>query len=193
MEICGTGAIKGLLRRELNRLAEEWTPEQKRESDEDLISQFLALPAVERAESIMLYWGVGVEPDTRPLLENLLAAGKKVCLPRCLPENRMEARKIERMDQVRPGLFHIPEPDDTCAVISRDDLDLVLAPCICCDLAGFRLGHGAGYYDRYLAGYRGTTVCLCREEFLQDHLPREPYDLPADIVLTEYGRAGREE
>lgn len=189
MEIYGSGALKGLLRRELGRLAEEWTPEQKRESDKDLIREFLSLPALQKAETVMLYWGVGAEPDTRPLIENLLAAGKKVCLPRCLPDHEIEARRVERMDQFRSGSFQIPEPDDTCPIVPRDELDLVLAPCVCCDLVGYRLGHGSGYYDRYLAGYRGTTVSLCREEFLQDQLPREAHDLPVDLVLTEYGRA----
>jgi len=62
---------------------------------------------------------------------------------------------------------------------------LILVPNLCCDRQGYRLGHGGGYYDRYLAGYAGMTVSLCPAQWLQEQLPREEYDLPVRLVLTE--------
>jgi 5-formyltetrahydrofolate cyclo-ligase len=58
-------------------------------------------------------------------------------------------------------------------------------PCVAADRQGYRLGYGGGYYDRFLAGVACKTACLCRERLLQDILPHDDFDRPADIVVTE--------
>lgn len=158
---------------------------EKAESDARLFARFLALPQVARASSLLLFWGVGSEPDTALLLEPLWATGKLVALPRCLPDGEMEARRYLGPDRLSPNAFGIPEPDDTCPIVTKDSLDLILVPNLCCDRTCHRLGHGGGYYDRYLSGFQGVTVALCRDGLLQDRVPREEHDLPVDIVLTE--------
>ena len=60
-----------------------------------------------------------------------------------------------------------------------------LVPGLCYDREGYRLGFGGGYYDRWLAGCSGWKVGLCRAALLQDRLPRGPYDIPVDLVVTE--------
>ena len=59
-----------------------------------LVEAFLALPKVEQADTVMLFYGVGRELDTTPLLEALLAQGKRVCYPVCLSERQMQARAV---------------------------------------------------------------------------------------------------
>ena len=44
-----------------------------------------------------------------------------------------------------------------------------------------------GYYDRFLAHYRGGTVLLCREKLIREEIPLEPRDMPVPWVLTERG------
>lgn len=154
----------------------DWTP---------MIRAFLSLPELEAARVVLLFYGVGKEPDTRELITELLRRGKTVALPRCLPARRMEARAVTGPGDLRPGAYDIPEPVEVCPVIGRDKIDLILTPNLCCDRLGYRLGHGAGYYDRYLTGYTGITVALCPEERLQEELPRDEFDLPVELVLTE--------
>lgn len=69
--------------------------------------------------------------------------------------------------------------------MKKDTIDLILVPNLCCDRQGYRLGHGGGYYDRYLADYSGMTVALCPAEWLREQLPRDEFDLPVGLVLTE--------
>lgn len=177
MTPAGVTEAKAALRRRLAELpCPDWTP---------LLGAFLTLLEVERARAVLLFYGVGREPDTRELIVELLGRGKTVALPRCLPGRRMEARAVSGLDDVRPGTYGIPEPVEGCPVIERDRLDLILAPNLCCDRWGYRLGHGAGYYDRYLAGYAGVTAALCPEEWLQEELPRDEFDLPVQLVLTQ--------
>lgn len=173
----GVTEAKAALRRKLAELpAPDWDP---------LMERFLALPEVERAQTILLFYGVGKEPDTGWLIQKLLRRGKRVLLPRCLPERQMEARLITDPEGLRPGAYGIPEPDDSCPAVERDQIDLILVPNLCCDKRCDRLGRGGGYYDRYLAEIGAVTVALCPEEWLQAAVPTDEHDVPVDVVLTQ--------
>ena len=50
---------------------------------------------------------------------------------------------------------------------------------------GIRLGHGAGYYDRFLAEHPGKTVCLCFRKLLRSDLPAEDTDISMDLVISD--------
>ncbi|MFN2536888.1 MAG: 5-formyltetrahydrofolate cyclo-ligase, partial [Mycobacteriales bacterium] len=62
--------------------------------------------------------------------------------------------------------------------------DVVLVPALLVDRAGFRLGKGAGCYDRALPRARGLTVALLHDHELVDALPSEPHDVRVDAVAT---------
>lgn len=161
------------------------TEEERRASDRLLFRRFLSLPQLENCSSILLYFGVGREPDTARLIDPLIRMGKRLALPRCLPEGQMEARLYRGMSHLSPGAFGIPEPDPDCPVVKAEDLSMILVPGLCFDRRRFRLGHGGGYYDRYLAGFDRLTVALCRDRLLFPSLPTEAHDRPVDLLLTE--------
>ncbi len=162
-----------------------YTTDEKARSDELLLQRFLALPQLEEYSSLLLYYGVGREPDTSLLLDRLISRGKTLFLPRCLPGGQMEARRYRGGEHLVLNSFGIPEPDGECPMVPREELSLILVPGVCFDKNRFRLGHGGGYYDRYLSGFNGLTVALCRDSLLFPLLPREPHDRPVDILLTE--------
>ena len=164
------------------------TAEARRASDAVLLRRFLALPWTAEADTLLLFYGVGAEPDTGHLLLELWRQDKRVLLPKCLPGRAMEARLVRSGDDLRPGAFGIPEPSESCPRVEKGDIDLILVPALCYDLSRRRLGQGGGYYDRYLAGYGGRTVGLCREALLQRELPVEDHDRAVDLVLTEKRR-----
>ena len=172
-----TAEAKAALRRALaEQPAPDWGP---------MLAAFLALPETRAAHTLLLFYGVGREPDTRGLIETLLAGGKRIALPRCLPGRRMEARQITALAELRPGAYGIPEPPEDCPAVPKEAVDLVLAPNLCCDRQGRRLGHGGGYYDRWLAGFSGRSVALCPDAWLQEALPQDEFDVPVELVLTE--------
>ncbi len=149
-----------------------------------LFQQFLSLQQVQDAHCIMVFLGVGKEPDTKPLIQSLLAMGKEVVLPCCLPDSQMEGRSITTLDQLELGKHNIPAPSKACPVVEKSHIDLILVPHLCCDRLGYRLGQGGGYYDRFLSDYEGITVALCPQELLQDEVPRERFDRPVQLVLS---------
>ncbi len=177
---------------EKRRLREELRGQERRltraalsASNRMLTKRFLALAEVAAANTVLLYCSMGAEPDTKLLLQELETKGKRIALPRCLPDNRMETRLY--MDQV-PLIRHpygMWEPSSQHMLVRTDEIDLALVPALAYDIRGIRLGRGGGYYDRYLGDFSGVTVGLCRDVLLQERLPAEAHDRPVDIVLTE--------
>lgn len=176
-------AEKDAARKAVKRIS--LTPKEKADSDKLLFQRFLSLPQVTACGSILLYYGVGSEPDTAQLLSSKVFGGKVVSLPRCLPGGQMEARQFQGMQHLASGPFGIPEPDGSCPIVRREHLSVILVPGLAFDRQGYRLGHGGGYYDRYLSGFSGLTVGLCRDKLLLPSLPTEPHDRPVDLILTE--------
>ncbi len=149
-----------------------------------ICANLAALPALRAARVILSYRALWDEAD--PAAAEA-ALGARIAYPRCLSESAMEAR-IPR-GALRPGRFGIPEPDPARSVlVEPEELDAVLLPCLGFDGTGKRLGHGAGYYDRYLARCPGALcVCLAFEAQRLARIESEPHDRPADLIVTEAG------
>ena len=163
------------------------SPQVCREEDEVLFARFLALPQVEGAGTILIYHGMGAEPDTARLIAPLVARGKRVALPRCLPGREMEARSVTGAEQLVRHRFGMLEPGEDCPAVDRGALDLILVPGLAFDRQCRRLGLGGGCSDGYLVGYTGPTVALCRDRFLLDQIPWESHDRRVDCVVARCG------
>ena len=156
---------------------------------------FLGLKKTEK--TVLAYCSVGNEPSTLALIDSLLKSGRKVCLPLCtdLDEeghrtgafDAMEARVITSFDDLTAGAYGIPEPKADTELVPAEEIDIVILPCVGCDRQCRRIGHGAGYYDKYLTTVSKDcfTIALCYDEALADDLPAEEHDVPVDAVVTE--------
>lgn len=90
------------------------------------------------------------------------------------------------------GPFGVLEPAEDPAreldLSGRADA-LAVVPGLAFDARGFRLGYGGGYYDAFLASFRGTSVGLCREAQLVESLRAlgavDAHDVPVGLVVTE--------
>ena len=133
-----------------------------------------AQPAWQSAESVFCFVGALHEPDTMPILQGALSAGKQLLVP------------LQSLERLQPGAFGILEPGQALpAVPAGSGVQLAVLPCLAATRSGARLGHGGGYYDRFLANYSGQRLILCPEALLAQSLPTGPLDEPAQAVLTE--------
>jgi 5-formyltetrahydrofolate cyclo-ligase len=176
---------KQLLRRKIAETEAAFTVEQRRDSDELLLSRFLALAQVEQSSVLLLFYGMGREIDTRRLFRPLMERGKVIALPRCLKGRRMEFRRYMGEEQMVLHPYGMREPSEKCPLILPQQAQLALIPGVCYDSSCLRLGRGGGYYDRFLAEYDGFSVGLCRQALLQSACPAQEHDCPVDLVLTE--------
>lgn len=178
---------KQRLRRTIRELESQLSPRYLEASGQAIAVHLLAMPEYRAAGTVFCFAGFGREVDTRPILEDALGSGKTLCVPLCACPGRIALRRITGLDQLTPGAFGIPEPPADSAPVETDEVDFAVLPCVTCDRAGRRLGRGGGYYDRFLARYRGGAVLLCREKLLREEIPVEPHDYPVPWVLTERG------
>lgn len=177
---------KAALRKQIWAELARLTPEEVQRSDRALFDNFLAMPEVQKAKVIFAFWGIpGKEPNTRVLIERLLAQGKTVGLPRMLPGRQMEVRRFDPEIPMVKAAFGIEEPSTACPLIPKEEIDFVLTPAVAYDRQGFRTGFGGGYYDRWLEHFTGITVGLCRDRVLRDAVPAEAHDARVDFVVTE--------
>ena len=177
---------KAALRKHIRAELAELTQQELDKSDAALFENFLALPELQSAKTIFAFWGIpGKEPNTRPLIETLLAQGKTVGLPRMLPGHRMEVRRYVPGIPMTTAAFGIEEPSTDCPLIPKKEIDFVLTPAVAYDVRGFRMGFGGGYYDRWLEHFTGVTVGLCRDKVLRQAVPAESHDARVDAVVTE--------
>ena len=177
---------KRALRQTMRRLESQLSARYRSESSRAICARLLAMPEYQAARSVFCFVGTGFEIDTRPILTHALETGKRVCVPLCTGKGIMELREITALTDLAPGVYGIPEPDAArCPAVDADEVDFAVLPCLSCNCLGHRLGRGGGYYDRFLARYRGGTVLLCREKLLRQEIPLEPHDYPVPWVLTE--------
>ena len=176
---------KDRLRREIGRWEAGQTREALRESDELLFRRFLALPQVEQARTLLLFWGMRSEPRTGKLVRTLTLQGRRVALPRCLPGGQMSFHLFLGKEALVRHRYGMLEPAADAPLIPPEEAEIALIPAMCYDRACMRLGRGGGYYDRFLERYEGLTVGLCRAALLRDAVPVEGHDRAVDLVLTE--------
>ena len=184
-------------RGEIKKRLAATTPEYRTASSEAIAEALLTTDEYKSAKTIMLYVSVGREVETKSLIDKAAADGKNVCLPLCLDmdaegkrlgsEHIMEARAYTCEKDLVPGAYGIPTPDGTTVLVRPEEIDLVVLPCVTCDVECNRLGHGAGYYDRYLKQLRAgcAQIALCYEEVIGEKIPMEEHDRPVDAVISE--------
>lgn len=146
--------------------------------------KLLASREFKKAKSVMFYVSKDYEVDTKDIIEEALKLGKKVYVPVVLVrEHKMVASRIKdpQKDLVK-GPYGIRQPRQShTRPVPLHKIDLVVVPCLGVDKNYCRLGHGAGYYDRFLKDIPGDTPTIGLVfdfQILDTHLPRHSGDIP---------------
>ena len=174
-------ALRKLVRAEIAALPADYIAQ----SDTGIYYNIITLREFHDAKAILFYNSVGREPDTARLAALALEMGKTVAFPYCHGDGIMDARVVKDLGELVPALMGIPAPPEGAPVLPRAALDLIIVPALAFDAAGYRLGYGGGYYDRYLAGCGVFTIGLAREKLLKDAVLREEHDVAVACLVTE--------
>ena len=150
-----------------------------------LTQNLCALDEYKSARTVFAFVGTDREIDTMPLLEKMLADGKRVCLPVTEDGERMSVHAVASAGGLVSGRFGILEPAHDAPEVKAGEIDLVLVPCSVCDRAKRRVGKGGGYYDRWLADVKAVKAALCPSALVFARVPQFPHDVPMDLVVTE--------
>ena len=156
------------------------------EADRKILENVFGLKEFQQAKTIFCYVSTKTEVDTLPLLKEILKSGKRLGVPKCTGKGLMEVYEISSLEELAVGAYGILEPNERCEkILSPEEIDFSLIPCISCDREGRRLGHGGGYYDRYLEQSRSVKAIVCRDRLMLNEVPTELHDVRMDLVISE--------
>ena len=184
-----TAALEKQRLREEHLAAREVLSEQERSVLDNRITQkLLATSEYAEATTVLTYVSVSSEVSTRMFIECALRDGKTVAVPRCLPGHCLEFVAIASLEQLVAAPFNLLEPAKELPAVTEDQKNnsICIVPALLVDAKGYRLGYGAGFYDRFLSTYPGKKICLAYQQNLsRTMLPHTALDVAVDMVITE--------
>lgn len=164
------------------------TAHERSELDGRITQKLLTTSEYEKASTVLTYVSVSSEVSTRQFIKQALSDGKTVAVPRCLPQHRLEFVAVTSLEQLLPAPFNLLEPSKELLALTEDTIEasICIVPALLVDIKGYRLGYGAGFYDRFLSTYPGKKICLAYHSNLSKVLlPHTEFDVPVDMVITE--------
>jgi 5-formyltetrahydrofolate cyclo-ligase len=178
--------IRQLIRQQRRAL----TPTQQSHAAQQAAARMLAYPPVVMAHTVALFLSFDGELDTRPLIDQLWRAGKKVYLPVLHPfsAGNLLFLHYHPQSELVVNRLKITEPKlDLREVLPLQDLDVLVTPLVAFDDNGQRLGMGGGFYDRTLQNWQQhgiQPVGYAHDCQRVEKLPVEEWDIPLPAVVT---------
>lgn len=151
-------------------------------ADKELMRELCLLPSYQEAAVVATYLSMEEEIDTSVLLAQAKADGKRLLVPKVIGEGQMVFVDYDPEDLVL-SYFGVWEPASSVAV-AKEEIDLIHVPGVVFNEQGYRIGHGGGYYDRYLADYEGATVSTIYACQKGEFYP-ENHDIAVQNVLVK--------
>ena len=179
--------VKRALRDEIRGRILAMSAEVRAGEELTLPDRLAGLPGFRDAGSVLLYASAFPEEfDTGPLLRLALEMGKRLICPRVVrAETRLALFEIRRIpDDFVRGTLGIPEPRRDLPEVGPSEVDWALVPGLGFDDRCYRIGRGAGHYDRLLPRLRADVPrwALCLSSQWVPELPSEPHDQRLDGV-----------
>lgn len=178
------------IRQQIRLRRKSLTHEHQTQAAQQAAARMMGFAPVVEAQTVAAFLSFDGELDTRPLIEGLWRAGKKVYLPVLHPfsaGNLLFLRYFPDSDLVL-NHFKIHEPAlDVRHVLPLNKLDVLITPLVAFDATGQRLGMGGGFYDRTLQNWRAHglfPVGYAHDCQQVDALPVEEWDIPLPAVIT---------
>jgi 5-formyltetrahydrofolate cyclo-ligase len=191
------GANRDHLRREMRKLRRSISPRER----SDAARRFAIIADREHllrpGARIAVYHAYGHEADVASLTRRAWRRGCQVFLPVIthVRAARMEFFRFTPRTPLLTNAFGIPEPDPArTGRIAARHLDIIFMPLVAFDDTGWRLGSGAGFYDRCVHHLRGSRrwrrpklIGVAYEQQRIERLVPSAWDVPMDAVITQRG------
>lgn len=133
------------------------------------------------------YWPKGREFPTQTCIDVLCQAGIKVFLPVVIGDD-MEFYRFSGEEHLSTGPFGVlVPPAKEEELISPKAMDVLIIPGVAFDRQLRRLGHGKGYFDRYITKLPSATpkIGLAYNFQILDQIPHTNADQSVDYLFAE--------
>lgn len=179
---------KQKLREEILEKLHSISKEEKGRKVKVLKKKLFSLKEFKKAKCVMFYVSKHYEVDTHEMIDDSISMGKKVVVPITLKEEKIlkPSELKDREKELIRSHYGIHQPgEEHIRPVPLEELGLMIVPGLAFDRSGHRLGHGGGYYDRFLKKAPPTifTVGLAFDFQVVDELPKYATDIPIDKIL----------
>ncbi|WP_277222344.1 5-formyltetrahydrofolate cyclo-ligase [Peptoniphilus vaginalis] len=169
-------------------LRKKYTKVRAEVEDKDLKDKLIRknlreLDLYKKARSVFVFISYRSEVDTKGIIDDILADGKKLLVP-LVKGSEMIAVEVKGIDDLEPNKMGILEPKDGEEVT---EVDLTLTPGLAFDKAGYRLGYGGGYYDKFFSKVDTIRMGIGYYDQFVESLVHEDYDKPLQYLVTDRG------
>ena len=147
---------KKILRKRIKQIIKSQKQLERRKKSRSIQNKVFKEKYFLTSKCVMLYVSKGTgEVETSPIIKKAFKLGKKIVLPVTLVgEKKIKPVYLEDFRHgFKKGPYGIYEPKEfkkRKKPIKIKDIDLVIVPGLAFDKKHNRLGHGGGYYDRFL-------------------------------------------
>lgn len=145
----------------------------------------LLWPRIADAGAIAFYIAEGSEMSCAPLISRARAAGMTIVLPYVTAKaTPMRFLRWDESIELQSGWFGLRQPPADAPEIAPD---AIVTPLLGFDSDGWRLGQGAGFYDRAFAVHRrARRIGLAWHVQEVESVPRDPWDERLEAIVTEH-------
>lgn len=167
-----------------NALQAENLPVKTKEP-KSIISEIKRLKQFQEAPVVAAFFPLKSEPNIKPLLKELIAT-KTLLLPRIGENGAMDFVAVSNLESdLLKGPFGILEPIASLPVWN-DSIPLFIVPGVRFSRDGGRLGHGKGYYDRFLPKHPGAyKIGVAFSSQIEDKpLLLKPHDVKMNYIVA---------
>lgn len=180
---------KKRLRNEILKVRDQLSAEAIKRAEQQILYNLSKLPQFKAAQQIFCYFSFRSEVPTNQLITNCLKEGKNIYIPITVNETKeMLISKYDHNTELTPSSYGVPEPSvNSIHIGDRSTLDVAIMPGAVFDAEGYRIGYGAGYYDKFFALTQKNIfkIALAYSFQIIDKVPRDKHDVPVDCIVTE--------
>lgn len=178
---------KAKLRNNMLHQLKNLKPQYKAKIEASLREQLFQTSIWKQSNVIGMTYSQSFEWDTTSIMKRAWQEKKVVALPKSNDENKqLQFYKVSKDSPLQIGYGGILEPyHDENKQLHKHNIDLLIVPGLLFDEAGYRIGYGGGFYDRYLQDFPNKTLALASDRQLIEKLKHESHDIPVQMIVTE--------
>lgn len=140
------------------------------------------------SKDIFVFVSFKNEINTHEFINRAINDNKNVYVPIIDKANKlMNISKLTRFEDLESGYFGVLEPSkESIDIVDPNILDLVITPGLIFNTKGYRIGYGAGFYDKFFSSLNTnpTKIGICFEEQIMD-FENDDYDIPVDLIIND--------
>lgn len=184
-------SVKQVLRKRIIALREQLPPDVRAACSRVISAHIVKLEIYRQATTILGYMNFGAEFASELWIQQVLADGKRLALPRVNRHtNQLDLYWVDDLEnQLESGLWGIREPVvERCERLATlNEVEFALLPGVAFTRDGARLGYGGGFYDKLLAlmTHRPALVAAAFALQIVEQIPQETTDVKVEWIITE--------